>query len=75
MEPPYRAPPYPFVPLVFLLAATALLAGSIMELPLVSAISFAIIGASYPVYLLWRRASSRAIVPARDVSQEHGSRG
>jgi amino acid transporter len=72
-ERPYRAPLYPFVPVIFLLAATALLVGSIMELPVVSAINFAIIGASYPVYLLWRRASARAIVSARDVSPEHAS--
>jgi APA family basic amino acid/polyamine antiporter len=72
---PYRAPLYPLVPIVFLLAATALLVGSMVELPIVSLINFAIIGASYPVYLLWRRAAARAIVPARDVSPEHAGRG
>jgi APA family basic amino acid/polyamine antiporter len=63
-ERPYRAPLYPLVPIVFLLATAALLGGAFIELPVVSLINFAIIAASYPVYLVWRRTTLRASASA-----------
>jgi APA family basic amino acid/polyamine antiporter len=61
---PYRAPLYPLVPIVFLLATAALLGGSLVELPIVSLINFGIIAASYPVYLIWRRTTLGASATA-----------
>jgi basic amino acid/polyamine antiporter, APA family len=60
---PYRAPLYPLVPIVFLLATVALLGGSLLELPVVTLINFAIIAVSYPVYLIWRRITARGVNP------------
>lgn len=55
---PFRTPLYPFVPIVFLIAALGLLVASFIELPVTSLINLAIAALGLPVYLLWKRGSS-----------------
>jgi len=62
-ERPYRVPLYPAIPLVFIAGSAALLIGSFVELPGVSIVNAATIGAAFPVYFIWRRAAEK--LPAR----------
>jgi basic amino acid/polyamine antiporter, APA family len=52
---PYRTWGYPVVPLVFVLAATALLVNTLVEKPLESFLGLLIVAMGIPAYLWWRR--------------------
>jgi len=64
MERPFRVPGYPWVPLVFVLAAAALVTNTLLESPRTSSIGLAFIGLGIPLYFLTpasrRRRSGRA---------------
>lgn len=52
---PYRVPGYPFTPLLFIIAAAALVANTIATQPGRAGIGLAIVFAGLPAYFLWRR--------------------
>jgi APA family basic amino acid/polyamine antiporter len=52
---PYRTWGYPVVPVVFVLAATALLVNTLVEKPLESLLGLLIVAMGIPAYLWWRR--------------------
>ncbi|MBI4538449.1 MAG: amino acid permease [Gemmatimonadetes bacterium] len=58
LQPPYRTPGYPLVPILFLLSAIAILANALVEQPGSTLLGFAIILAGIPVYYA-RRAYLR----------------
>ncbi len=53
---PYRVPGYPFTPALFILAALALVANTIVTQPMKAAIGLGIVFLGAPAYLLWRRS-------------------
>jgi basic amino acid/polyamine antiporter, APA family len=55
---PYRVPAYPFTPIVFILAALALVANTIATQPLRAALGLGIVFLGAPAYLLWRRTAN-----------------
>jgi APA family basic amino acid/polyamine antiporter len=55
----YRTLGYPLVPAVFLLAATGMVLNALITDPVNTGITFAIILAGIPVYLLWFRGRHR----------------
>jgi basic amino acid/polyamine antiporter, APA family len=62
---PFSVPLYPFVPVLFLLAALGLLVASFIELPLTSSINAGITLLGVPIYWLWRRLAHREAVGDR----------
>jgi D-alanyl-D-alanine dipeptidase/CubicO group peptidase (beta-lactamase class C family) len=59
---PYSVPFYPWTPLLFILAAVALVANTIVAQPRPAAIGLAIVFLGAPVYLVWRaRKPAKAI--------------
>jgi len=50
----YRTPGYPFVPLLFVVAMTALVSNSLAAHPGATLTSLGAIAAGIPLYLLWR---------------------
>jgi APA family basic amino acid/polyamine antiporter len=52
---PYRVPGYPVTPLVFIVAAIALVANTVISQPRRAAVGLAIVLAGAPVYAIWRR--------------------
>jgi APA family basic amino acid/polyamine antiporter len=52
---PYQTWGYPVVPAVFVLAATALLANTLVEKPVESSLGLLLVGMGIPAYLWWRR--------------------
>ena len=54
-ERPYRTWGYPVVPIVFVLAATALLANTLVEKPLESLLGLVLVALGVPAYMWWRR--------------------
>jgi len=60
---PYRVPGYPFTPLVFILAAAALVTNTIASQPRRAVVGLAIVFIGAPAYLFWRRAANRALPP------------
>jgi APA family basic amino acid/polyamine antiporter len=56
---PYRTWGYPVVPIVFVLAATALLVNTLVEKPLESVLGLLLVAAGIPAYLWWRRKAMR----------------
>ncbi|HMI51726.1 MAG TPA: amino acid permease [Candidatus Saccharimonadales bacterium] len=60
---PYRVPGYPFTPLVFILAAAALVANTIASQPRRAVVGLAIVFIGAPAYLFWRRTANRALPP------------
>jgi APA family basic amino acid/polyamine antiporter len=52
---PYRTWGYPVVPVVFVLAATALLVNTLVEKPLESVLGLLLMAAGIPAYLWWKR--------------------
>jgi APA family basic amino acid/polyamine antiporter len=52
---PYRVPGYPFVPLLFVLAAIALLYSTLLTSPRESGIGLVLIAAGLPFYFHWKR--------------------
>ena len=60
---PYRTVGYPIVPLVFLVAAVAMLLNALVEQPLSTGRDFAIILIGIPVYYGWRVWAARRRLP------------
>jgi APA family basic amino acid/polyamine antiporter len=56
---PYRVRPYPWVPLIFALAAFAIVANQIRAEPRQSVIGLSIVLAGLPVWWLWTRTGTR----------------
>jgi APA family basic amino acid/polyamine antiporter len=52
---PFRVPGYPYTPLLFILAAIAIVANTIYTQPLQSLIGIGVVLAGAPAYFLWRR--------------------
>jgi APA family basic amino acid/polyamine antiporter len=52
---PFRVPGYPFTPLLFILAAAALVINTIIAQPRVASIGLAIVLAGAPAYWYWKR--------------------
>ncbi|HEX5634763.1 MAG TPA: amino acid permease, partial [Gemmatimonadales bacterium] len=63
MERPYRAWGYPVVPVIFLLAAVGMVGNALVESPVDTGITFAVILLGVPIYYGWR-AMSRSTPPA-----------
>jgi basic amino acid/polyamine antiporter, APA family len=53
---PYRVPGFPVVPALFLLASLGMIANAFVTDPRNTAVTFAIIAAGVPAYLLWKHA-------------------
>ena len=56
---PYRVPGYPYTPIVFIAAAMALVANTIVTQPSRSAVGLGIVGLGIPAYALWSRTAKR----------------
>jgi APA family basic amino acid/polyamine antiporter len=54
-ERPFRVPGYPWTPLLFILAAVALVANTIATQPGRAAIGIGVVLLGFPVYFVWRR--------------------
>jgi len=54
---PFRVPGYPWTPLVFIVAATALVANTIATQPVRAAIGIGVVLIGLPVYFVWRGAA------------------
>jgi APA family basic amino acid/polyamine antiporter len=54
---PYRVPAYPWTPIVFILAAMALVGNTIATQPVRAAIGLGIVFLGAPAYAFWRRAA------------------
>jgi APA family basic amino acid/polyamine antiporter len=54
---PYRVPAYPLTPIVFILAAMALVANTIFTQPIRAAIGVVIVSLGAPAYAYWRRSA------------------
>jgi len=52
---PYRVPGYPWTPILFVLAAAALVANTVIAQPRTAIIGLAIVLAGAPAYWIWRR--------------------
>lgn len=61
---PFRCPGYPVVPAVFVLAAGAMTVLSVLDDPATTGVWIAILAAGFPVYLVWRKVTTRG--SARD---------
>src|SRR5438552_3693633 len=59
-ERPYRVPGYPVTPLVFIVAAVALVANTVITQPRRAAVGLAIVLAGAPAYAIWRRRAKQA---------------
>jgi APA family basic amino acid/polyamine antiporter len=57
---PYRVPGYPYTPLLFIIAAAALVANTIAAKPLDAVVGLAIVMLGAPAYLVWRAGSRKA---------------
>ncbi len=55
---PYKAPGYPYLPLVFVALATILLANTLIEDPRDSLIGCGIMAAGIPLYFYWTKSKS-----------------
>jgi len=55
LERPYRVLGYPLTPVIFLVAALLLIGCSLIELPGVTLLNFAVAAIGFPVYWLWQR--------------------
>lgn len=54
---PYRVPAYPWTPIAFILAATALVANTIATQPVRAGIGLGIVSLGAPAYAFWRRTA------------------
>jgi APA family basic amino acid/polyamine antiporter len=54
---PYRVPLYPLTPIVFIVAAVALVANTIFTQPFRAAVGLGIVFLGAPAYLYWRRTA------------------
>jgi basic amino acid/polyamine antiporter, APA family len=57
---PYRVPAYPLTPILFIAAALALVANTVVTQPVRAAIGLGIVFLGAPAYMLWRRSASLA---------------
>jgi len=57
---PYRVPAYPWTPIVFILAASALVGNTIATQPVRAAIGLGIVFLGAPAYAFWRRTAKLA---------------
>lgn len=57
---PYRVPGYPLTPLIFVLAALALVTNTVASAPIDAAVGAGIVLLGLPAYLFWRRGSQLA---------------
>ena len=57
---PFRVPGYPWTPLLFIVAAVALVANTIATQPVRAAIGIGVVLLGLPVYVVWRNAARRA---------------
>jgi APA family basic amino acid/polyamine antiporter len=57
---PYRVIGYPFVPIVFVLAAAWFVANMLMEKPVEAGFGALIVALGVPVYFIWKRGSGRS---------------
>jgi len=57
---PYRVPAYPWIPLVFIAAAAALVINTVITDPVGSLKGLAVVLAGAPVFLIWTRRTKRA---------------
>lgn len=60
---PYRVIGYPFVPIIFVLAAAWFVANMLMEKPVEAGFGALIVALGVPVYFIWRRNSGRSEAP------------
>jgi amino acid transporter len=60
---PYRTPLYPFVPVVFVLAAVTLIAGALLEHPVTTLAGIGVTLLGVPIYLVWRARGRRLATP------------
>jgi len=51
---PFRVPGYPFTPLIFVLAAAAIVLNTIVEQPMQSAIGIGMVLLGVPAFAFWR---------------------
>jgi basic amino acid/polyamine antiporter, APA family len=58
---PYRVPAYPFTPILFILAAAALVVNTIAAEPVRAAVGLGIVLLGAPAYAFWRRTADVAI--------------
>jgi APA family basic amino acid/polyamine antiporter len=63
---PYRVPGYPFTPIVFVLAALALVANTIITQPFRAAVGLGIVFLGAPAYFFWRQKLNST--PKEDVA-------
>jgi basic amino acid/polyamine antiporter, APA family len=56
IERPYRMPGYPWTPVLFLLAATALAANTLVHQPMRSLVGLSIVALGIPAYQIWHRS-------------------
>lgn len=66
----YRVPGYPFTPVVFILAAAALVLNTVAREPLRAAVGIGIVLLGTPAYLIWRRSARASSATADDASPE-----
>jgi APA family basic amino acid/polyamine antiporter len=57
LERPYRVPGYPFTPILFVVAASALVLNTIITQPVRAGIGLGIVLLGAPAYLFWRRGA------------------
>ena len=55
---PFRVPGYPWTPLLFIAAAAALVANTIVTQPVRAAVGIGVVLLGLPVYFVWRRAAA-----------------
>lgn len=58
-ERPYRVPGYPVTPILFVLAATALVVNTVIAQPARAAVGLGLVLAGAPVYFIWNARSKR----------------
>jgi APA family basic amino acid/polyamine antiporter len=63
---PYKVPGYPVTPVLFILAAIALVTNTIVAQPRVASIGLAMVFLGAPAYFFWRRASGSGQRAASD---------
>jgi len=69
MPRPYRVPGYPWTPLVFVVAAAALVLNVIVATPRNAGIGLAIVGLGVPAYVAWRMRNKEADVAGVSVPE------
>ena len=71
---PYKVPGYPVTPIVFMIAAAALVANTVISQPRRAAIGLAIVLAGAPAYAIWQRRLNRTAATSTSDSTVSESR-